>query len=135
VDSFILRACGDDPEVDNGKAWLVDPLLDLTKMRKFSGTLEAGKNSDFVGKTCDAFAHFTLIDSNLEFVPADIQGNPLTILSISIVKRYSPSAQELIPLSSRMGSKVPTLSCFSTSWHIGKYQDCFSPLSLLTIQI
>lgn len=80
MDSFILQTYNSDDrdsEVDDGnfgKAWLVDPLLDSTKMRKFSGTLEAGNNSDFSGKTCDAFAHFTLIDSDLEFVPADIQG-------------------------------------------------------------
>jgi hypothetical protein len=75
VDAFILQACDNsETDHDNEKAWLVDPLLDSTKMRKFSGTLEAGNNSDFAGKTCDAFAHFTLIDSNLEFVPTDIQG-------------------------------------------------------------
>jgi len=75
VDLFILQACdASNLEAYNGNAWLIDSLLDSSKMRKFSGTLEAGNNSDFAGKTCDAFAHFTLIGSNLEFVPTDIQG-------------------------------------------------------------
>ena len=43
-------------------------------MRKFSGTNRAGANSDFAGKTCDAFAHFALFDSGFEFIPTDIQG-------------------------------------------------------------
>jgi len=71
ADSFILKV---KDGADDGKAWLVDPLLDSTRMKKFSGTNQAGANTDFAGKTCDAFAHFALIDSGLEFVPTDIQG-------------------------------------------------------------
>ncbi|KAF8998667.1 kinase-like domain-containing protein [Cyathus striatus] len=59
-------------------------------MRKFSGTDTAGANLDFAGMTCDAFAHFTLVNSGLEFVPVDIQvfsggvpaANTITLLDI-----------------------------------------------------
>jgi len=37
----------------------------------------AGENTDFSGKTCDALAHFCLVDSAMEFVPVDIQGRIL----------------------------------------------------------
>jgi Alpha-kinase family len=47
-------------------------------MRKFSGSNKAGANTDFAGQTCDAFAHFTLADSGMEFVPVDIQGRLLS---------------------------------------------------------
>ena len=63
ADSFIFKV---KDGMHNGKAWLIDPLLDSTQMRKFSRTNQAGANTDFAGKTCDAFAHFTLIDSGLE---------------------------------------------------------------------
>lgn len=45
-------------------------------MRKFSGTDQAGSAdaTDFAGITCDALAHFTAVDSNLDFVVVDIQG-------------------------------------------------------------
>lgn len=48
-------------------------------MRKFSGSNKAGANTDFAGQTCDAFAHFTLADSGMEFVPVDIQGQLLVL--------------------------------------------------------
>ena len=41
------------------------------------GTEAAGENTDFSGKTCDALAHFCLVDSAMEFVPVDIQGRIL----------------------------------------------------------
>jgi len=69
--SFMIQVC-EGPKSES--AWLVDPLLDHRKMRKFSGTTKAGENSDFAGKTCDAFAHFTLTDSSMGFVAVDIQG-------------------------------------------------------------
>lgn len=69
--AFLLEV-NDGPS--KGLAWIVDPLMDDQKMRKFSGTNTAGSNDDFVGMTCDAFAHFTLHDSEMAFVPVDIQG-------------------------------------------------------------
>lgn len=59
-----------------GLTWIVDELLDPENMRKFSGTDQAGSAdaADFAGVTCDAFAHFTAVDSNLDFVVVDIQG-------------------------------------------------------------
>jgi len=59
-----------------GLTWIVDELLDPENMRKFSGTDQAGcaDAADFAGITCDAFAHFTAVDSNLDFVVVDIQG-------------------------------------------------------------
>lgn len=62
-----------ESDTEYGMTWIVDPLLDHNKMKKFSGSNEAGSNSDFAGQTCDAFAHFTLADS-MEFVAVDIQG-------------------------------------------------------------
>ena len=59
-------------------------------MRKFSGSNKAGANTDFVGQTCDAFAHFTLADSGMEFVPVDIQGQLLSNCeSTAILKIHS----------------------------------------------
>jgi len=69
--SFLLRVC-EGQKLDH--VWLVDTLLDQRRMKKFSGTDRAGENHDLVGKTCDAFAHFCLTDSKMEFVPVDIQG-------------------------------------------------------------
>ncbi|KAF8983258.1 kinase-like domain-containing protein [Cyathus striatus] len=69
ADSFIPKVCKGQ---ETGKCWLVD-CLDFCKMRKFSGTNVAGENHDFVGTTCDAFAHFTL-ESGGTFIPVDIQG-------------------------------------------------------------
>jgi len=71
ADSFLLRVC-DGPK--EGQYFLVDRLLNHRNMRKFSGTEAAGENTDFSGKTCDALAHFCLVDSAMEFVPVDIQG-------------------------------------------------------------
>lgn len=61
-------------EQQNGLAWLVDPLLSSNTIRKFSGTTEAGQNTDFLGMTCDALAHFSLHESDTELVIVDIQG-------------------------------------------------------------
>jgi Alpha-kinase family len=47
-----------------GQTWLVDPLLDSSKFHKFSGSDAAGNNCDFMGMTCDAFAHWVLNDSD-----------------------------------------------------------------------
>jgi Alpha-kinase family len=54
-------------------------------MRKFSGSNKAGANTDFVGQTCDAFAHFTLADSGMEFVPVDIQGQLLSNFESTVI--------------------------------------------------
>ncbi|KAF9034341.1 atypical/Alpha protein kinase [Panaeolus papilionaceus] len=59
-----------------GLSWIVDPLLsEAAEMQKFSGNTQAGANGEsLVGRTCDAFAHFSLFDSNAEIVFVDIQG-------------------------------------------------------------
>jgi hypothetical protein len=61
---------------DVGKTWLVDPLLTLSTLRKYSGPEEAGDHQDvdFAGATCDAFAHFALERTNGNLIPCDIQG-------------------------------------------------------------
>jgi Alpha-kinase family len=65
-----------------GHAWLIDPLLEGADVRKFSGSDKAGCNvSDLVGKSCDAFAHYALYDSEGTILPADIQGKSERILS------------------------------------------------------
>ncbi|TFK24705.1 kinase-like protein, partial [Coprinopsis marcescibilis] len=58
-----------------GHSWLVDPLVEGGKFRKFSGTNEAGSNgADLAGRTCDAFAHFSYFDSQGTVVFVDLQG-------------------------------------------------------------
>jgi len=52
----------------------VDPFLGEVDVKKFSGTDEAGSNTDLAGMTCDAFAHFSLYDSGGTLVLVDIQG-------------------------------------------------------------
>jgi len=71
--SFLLSVT-EGPQ--KGLTWIVDELLDSEKMRKFSSTDQAGSAdaTDFAGITCDALAHFTAVDSNLDFVVVDIQG-------------------------------------------------------------
>ncbi|TEB34281.1 kinase-like protein [Coprinellus micaceus] len=61
---------------NKGHAWLVDTLIsEHASVRKFSGTNEAGLNMvDLVGKTCDAYAHYSLYDSDCAAVFVDIQG-------------------------------------------------------------
>ncbi|KAF9549705.1 hypothetical protein CPC08DRAFT_729301 [Agrocybe pediades] len=60
--------------IDKGTSWLVDPLLKIEKERKFSGSQKAGTNSaDLMGRSCDAFGHFALRDSEYTWVPVDIQ--------------------------------------------------------------
>ena len=46
----------------------------MTAVEKFSGTREAGTHSSLIGMTCDALAHFSVFDSDLELVLVDIQG-------------------------------------------------------------
>ncbi|RXW20278.1 hypothetical protein EST38_g5572 [Candolleomyces aberdarensis] len=73
MESFILTVAEGPLK---GHAWLGDPLLstDPNANCKFSGTEMAGENEDLVGKTCDAFAHFSLYDSDGAIVFVDIQG-------------------------------------------------------------
>ncbi|PPQ87551.1 hypothetical protein CVT24_012095 [Panaeolus cyanescens] len=59
---------------EQGLSWLVDPFLGDVAVTKFSGSQCAGSNMDRVGMTCDAFAHFSLHDSDGSFVLVDIQG-------------------------------------------------------------
>ncbi|KAJ7185211.1 hypothetical protein C8R46DRAFT_1185024 [Mycena filopes] len=71
ADAFILRvAVG--PQTHH--AWIVDPLLNSLETVKFSGTDVAGNNIGLFGATCDAFAHFSLEDSDEFLVFVDIQG-------------------------------------------------------------
>ena len=72
---FLIEVVESDTGHEDGLSWIVDPLLDHTATRKFSGTTQAGTNDDFVGKTCDALAHFSLHDSGGEVVLVDIQGD------------------------------------------------------------
>ena len=81
ADTFLVEVI---EGVEEGLAWIVDPLLDPKSTRKFSGTDIAGRNSDFVGISCDAFAHFTLEDSGMEFVPADVQGLDIIPIILSM---------------------------------------------------
>jgi len=67
-----------------GLAWIADPLLPSSDIRKFSGTNEAGSNTDLAGMTCDAFAHFSFQDSDEAFVLVDIQGEYILNLHLPI---------------------------------------------------
>ncbi|EAU82716.1 atypical/Alpha protein kinase [Coprinopsis cinerea okayama7 len=80
AESFILTVV-EGPS--KGRAWLVDPLFENAVMRKFSGTDLAGANSDLAGRTCDAFAHFSLDDSDGSVVFVDIQGIDSSTLPIT----------------------------------------------------
>ncbi|KII90162.1 hypothetical protein PLICRDRAFT_53262 [Plicaturopsis crispa FD-325 SS-3] len=68
-----------------GHAWLVDPMLPTTTISKFSGTNHAGANSKLLGYTCDALAHFSLMESDATLVLVDIQGIrvPKTVQGVS----------------------------------------------------
>ncbi|PPR05260.1 hypothetical protein CVT24_008286 [Panaeolus cyanescens] len=82
ADSFILTVVSG---LHQGESWLVDPLLsEDAEIRKFSGSAQAGKNDeDLVGRTCDAFAHFSLFDSDCNIVFVDIQGFDSETLPLS----------------------------------------------------
>jgi len=54
ADTFLVKVI---EGAEEGLAWIVDPLLDPKSTCKFSGTDITGRNSDFVGISCDAFAH------------------------------------------------------------------------------
>ncbi|KAJ3506412.1 hypothetical protein NLJ89_g6881 [Agrocybe chaxingu] len=72
ADSFILTVASGKAQ---GQSWIVDRLLDSSKMAKYSGTQKAGANTgNLVGCTCDALAHFSLYDSQNTFLLVDIQG-------------------------------------------------------------
>ncbi|KAF5309430.1 hypothetical protein D9619_012338 [Psilocybe cf. subviscida] len=89
---MIVKAVDGD---EKGLAWLIDLLLDSNSIRKFSGTTQAGQNTDFLGMTCDALAHFSLHVSDEEQVIVDIQGiyikNKLTLFD-SMVHTYNKAA-------------------------------------------
>ncbi|KAF9043449.1 kinase-like domain-containing protein [Panaeolus papilionaceus] len=52
----------------------VNPFLGDSNITKYSGTDMAGSHTDLDGMTCDAFAHFSLHDSDGSVVFVDIQG-------------------------------------------------------------
>lgn len=57
--------------------FLGTPLLStggLYDERKFSGSDEAGNNSDDIGRAIDCFAHHVLVDSKGSFLLTDLQG-------------------------------------------------------------
>ncbi|KAJ2913413.1 hypothetical protein MD484_g7001, partial [Candolleomyces efflorescens] len=72
VSSSFILAVSDGHE--KGMAWIVDPQLSTTKVEKFSGTVQAGNHKSLLGMTCDALAHFSAYDSDLDLVLVDIQG-------------------------------------------------------------
>lgn len=86
ADSFILTI------VDGNKAgssYLIDELLENAIFRKFSGTNQAGQNTDdFPGRTSDTFAHFSLYHSEGTSVYVDIQGSCSKILLISLIPHF-----------------------------------------------
>ncbi|KAJ7049134.1 hypothetical protein C8F01DRAFT_1093833 [Mycena amicta] len=67
---FLLQEADGD---DSVRTFLVDRLLSNTRTIKYLGTDEAGANEDFYGKTCDAFAHYSLWDSHGDLVFVDVQ--------------------------------------------------------------
>ncbi|KAJ4489133.1 kinase-like domain-containing protein, partial [Lentinula lateritia] len=57
--------------------FLVVPLLQTRGIfteRKFSGNMQTGDNTDYVGEVVDAFAHHFLEETSCMFMLADIQG-------------------------------------------------------------
>lgn len=96
---------------DKGLSWLVDIYLGYVAVTKFSGTQRAGSNTDSTGMTCDAFAHFSLHDSEGNFVLVDIQGERKIVIHFP----YPIVLQALILLGSQR-------QCSSISWPIvGKF--------------
>lgn len=66
-----------------GWDYLVDPYLGNLPVTKFSGTAQAGRNNDSkVGKTIDAFAHFSLTVTGGNLVLVDLQGSLVLFVSI-----------------------------------------------------
>lgn len=57
-----------------GKSWIVDLYHPTGRFMKYSGTMDAGSNSDIFGRTCDTFAHFCVCESDYELALVDIQG-------------------------------------------------------------
>lgn len=68
----------------SNRSWLVDTFVPNAEVIKFSGTERAGYHDDLAGRTCDAFAHFSLHESSGGLVLVDIQG----IENISFVSLY-----------------------------------------------
>ena len=81
-----------------GYSWLVDPLFVNAKIRKFSGTTQAGSNTgDLVGRTCDVFAHFSFFDSEATVVFVDIMCVFMFLISLSILTLTERQALTQIP--------------------------------------
>ncbi|KAH6903747.1 kinase-like domain-containing protein [Coprinopsis sp. MPI-PUGE-AT-0042] len=80
-DTFILK-------VVEGKmkehAWIVDPLYEGADVLKFSGTSCAGNNNDtLLGRTCNAFAHYSWSDSEGSVVWVDIEGIKTSSMAVN----------------------------------------------------
>ncbi len=60
--------------LSNGQAFLIDHYFGAGSFVKYSGTTQAGRNTDLYGKTCDAIAHFSLDSTGGNMVLVDIQG-------------------------------------------------------------
>lgn len=75
AESFMLTV---SDGVEKGLSWIVNPFLGDSNITKYSGTDMAGSHTDLDGMTCDAFAHFSLHDSDGSVVFVDIQGKSIT---------------------------------------------------------
>lgn len=64
----------------NGRAFIVDRYHGSGTFIKYSGTTQAGNNTDLYGKTCDAIAHYSLHSTGGKMVLVDIQGIRLPVL-------------------------------------------------------
>ncbi|KAF6752937.1 kinase-like domain-containing protein [Ephemerocybe angulata] len=110
----IYDLCFEDPMVlvvkrgaDKGQAFLVDFFYedaDLA-MSKFSGTDEAGHHADLVGRTSDAWAHFSYWDSGETIVFVDIQGIDTAMLPSTTPRNGSSEGLKLILFDIMIHSK------------------------------
>ena len=111
---FLLEAAADR------RVFLVDLLLSNTQTIKYSGTEQAGANNDFYGKTCDAFAHFSLWDSGEAFVLADIQG-PCLLIYVYSQQTHFPLAGIKEPVYVEDARAPDTLVLFDLMAHTAEY--------------
>ena len=101
-----------------GHAWLVDPMLPSTNVKKFSGTNTADSNNRLVGETCDALAHYSLVASGGSLVLVDIQGTHLHICECELLSQIPSSFTGITVRNQVNGIDAPdTLVLFDLMSH------------------
>ncbi|KAJ3523604.1 hypothetical protein NMY22_g11367 [Coprinellus aureogranulatus] len=95
-DAFVIRVV---KGTEKGRCYIADILYDDADlaMCKFSGTDEAGHNTDdLVGRTCDAWAHHSFYDSQETLVFVDIQGIDTALLPVTSRRNVRSEGMKLV---------------------------------------